>query len=195
MGDENRFPTGENVKKLRLSIALPALAVACCVPKSPDPVPPPPPPTASVAPVAAAPAASRPVAVQSDVWLDQPQTTGDWSYTDGASLSYATFGQAGEPARFGIECAKPSRTVRLVRGGTAPSATTMRILTETTNGAIAVMPSPDGRPLISGTVPATDTVLEAMAFTKGRFAIETGGLPTLYVPSWPEVTRVIEDCR
>jgi hypothetical protein len=34
-----------------------------------------------------------------------------------------------------------------------------------------------------------------MAFSRGRFAIETAGLPTLYVPSWPEVSRVVEDCR
>ena len=33
------------------------------------------------------------------------------------------------------------------------------------------------------------------AFSKGRFAIETPGLATLYVPSYPEITRVIEDCR
>ena len=27
------------------------------------------------------------------------------------------------------------------------------------------------------------------------FAVESGGLPTLYVPPYAEVTRVIEDCR
>jgi hypothetical protein len=34
-----------------------------------------------------------------------------------------------------------------------------------------------------------------MAFSKGRFAIEAGSAPPLYLPSWPEVTRVVEDCR
>ncbi|MGE5953581.1 MAG: hypothetical protein ACM308_08200 [Qipengyuania vulgaris] len=38
-------------------------------------------------------------------------------------------------------------------------------------------------------------LLDAMALTKGRFAVETPGLPTLYLPAWAEVTRVIEDCR
>jgi len=33
-----------------------------------------------------------------------------------------------------------------------------------------------------------------MALSKGRFAVETQGLETLYVPAWPEMTRVIEDC-
>jgi hypothetical protein len=44
-------------------------------------------------------------------------------------------------------------------------------------------------------VPAQDPLLDAMAFSKGRFAVESAGLATLYVPPYPEVTRVIEDCR
>lgn len=44
-------------------------------------------------------------------------------------------------------------------------------------------------------VPVRDPLLDAMAFSRGRFALETAGLPTLYLPSWPELSRVIEDCR
>lgn len=40
-----------------------------------------------------------------------------------------------------------------------------------------------------------DAVLDQMAFSRGRFAIEMGRLPTLILPSWAEVGRVIEDCR
>ncbi len=50
-------------------------------------------------------------------------------------------------------------------------------------------------PAIAARVAANDPLLDAMAFSKGRFAVEVAGLPTLYVPSYPEVTRVIEDCR
>lgn len=42
---------------------------------------------------------------------------------------------------------------------------------------------------------ARDPLLDAMAFSRGRFAIQSDGLPTLYVPSWPEIGRVLEDCR
>jgi hypothetical protein len=42
---------------------------------------------------------------------------------------------------------------------------------------------------------ASDPLLDAMAFTKGRFAVETAGQETLYVPAYPEISRVIEDCR
>ncbi len=44
-------------------------------------------------------------------------------------------------------------------------------------------------------IPARDPILDAMALTKGRFAIEAQGTQTLYIPAWAEVTRVIEDCR
>jgi hypothetical protein len=34
-----------------------------------------------------------------------------------------------------------------------------------------------------------------MAYSRGRFMVETAGLPALYLPSWPEVTRVVDDCQ
>ena len=40
-----------------------------------------------------------------------------------------------------------------------------------------------------------DPLLDAMAVTRGRFAVETTGLSTLYLPPWAEVTRAIESCR
>lgn len=40
-----------------------------------------------------------------------------------------------------------------------------------------------------------DPLLDQMAFSRGRFTLEVAGLPALYLPSWPEVSRVIEDCR
>ncbi len=49
--------------------------------------------------------------------------------------------------------------------------------------------------LLAITLNARDPLFDAMAISKGRFAVEVGGEATLYVPSWPEVTRVIEDCR
>jgi len=38
-------------------------------------------------------------------------------------------------------------------------------------------------------------LLDAMAFSRGRFATAASGAPMLTVPSAPEVTRVVEDCR
>lgn len=42
---------------------------------------------------------------------------------------------------------------------------------------------------------ANDVVLDQIAYSRGRFALEAAGLPMLILPPWAEVARVIEDCR
>jgi hypothetical protein len=44
-------------------------------------------------------------------------------------------------------------------------------------------------------LPARDALLDAIAFSRGRFALEAAGLETLYLPSYPEISRVVQDCR
>jgi hypothetical protein len=34
-----------------------------------------------------------------------------------------------------------------------------------------------------------------MAFSRGRFLVTVEGGASLVVPAWPELARVIEDCR
>jgi hypothetical protein len=71
----------------------------------------------------------------------------------------------------------------------------MRIRTETAQRLITAQASADGRPMLIANLPSNDRLLDAMALSRGRFAVETGGMETLYLPAWPEITRVIEDCR
>lgn len=130
-----------------------------------------------------------------DNWLDAPQTPGNWTYRDGSGFSFATFGEAGQAAVFGVECMKRQRTVRLVRGARSNIGIPTRIRTETADRMLTVTPASDGRPMLTVTLPAADSLLDAMALSRGRFAVEAGGLPALYLPAWPEVTRVVEDCR
>jgi len=42
---------------------------------------------------------------------------------------------------------------------------------------------------------AYDPLLDALAFSRGRFAIVASGTPALVLPAWPEIARVVEDCR
>jgi hypothetical protein len=44
-------------------------------------------------------------------------------------------------------------------------------------------------------VSAYDPLLDAIALSKGRFAVEVEGETTLYLPTWAEVSRLVEDCR
>ena len=42
---------------------------------------------------------------------------------------------------------------------------------------------------------ATDPLLDAIAFSRGRFTLEQDGVPAQSLPAWAEIERVIEDCR
>lgn len=122
-------------------------------------------------------------------WRDAAQTPGSWSYSANANGSMASFGDG----LFSVQCNSGRTGISIIRSGmsgTGPAGMTIttsagsRTLTtaSTTRGAVVTLQS-------------RDPVLDAMAFSRGRFAVAMAGQPTLYVPSWTEISRVIEDCR
>ena len=123
--------------------------------------------------------------------MDVPATPGDWSYANGL----ARFGEPASGTRLTLRCDRAAGAIEIARAGEAVAALPMIIRAESMERGIDAVPSRSDPPSIVARVPARDPLLDAMAFSKGRFAVEVGGLETLYVPSWPEVTRVIEDCR
>ena len=48
---------------------------------------------------------------------------------------------------------------------------------------------------IGAVLAANDPLLDAIAFSRGRFVIEQPGRAPLVLPAWAEIERVIEDCR
>ncbi len=92
-----------------------------------------------------------------------------------------------------MRCNKASRTISLIRTGNAAEDLPMTV--STTSETRALLATPQGTTQLLVTLPANDRLLDAMAFSRGRFAVEVNGLPTLYLPAWPEVARVVEDCR
>jgi len=167
-------------------------ALAACVPP-PEPTPAPAPaPVPAPAPTPTPPPAPPPFAGN---WMDAPLTPGDWTYTSGV----ASFGTPGGGPRLTLRCDRVAGLVAIGYFGTPGERAAMTIRTETLDRTVAdtlvTTSDPRGSAPITGRVPARDPLLDAMAFSKGRFAIEVAGLPTLYVPSFPEVTRVVEDCR
>lgn len=160
------------------------LAIAACVPA---------PRTAPSAPARAVtlptPAPVPPPA--SRTWMDAPQTTGDWRYLPGAGGGIAMFGAAGATPLFAMRCERAARVVILARTGVA-AARQMTVHSETQNRTLAAAPVGQS---IEARLAAGDRLLDAMALSKGRFAIEVPGAASLFLPSWAEVTRVIEDCR
>lgn len=167
------------------------IGIAACTAPRPAPTPTPPP----IDQPRPTPTPTPPPPVPSTNWMDAAQTPGDWYYRSGGGTTRALFGSANADARFAITCYPARRSITLARAGTANGTVPMRIFTEFRNRSLDAVPSTDGAPSLIATLPASDPILDAMAFSKGRFAVETGNQEPLYLPSWPEVTRVIEDCR
>jgi sulfur carrier protein ThiS len=85
--------------------------------------------------------------------------------------------------------------VLLARTGTSAVSLPMTVLTTSETRPLSADPAPQGQPQLVTALRTGDKLLDAMAFSRGRFAVEVNGLPTLYLPAWTEVGRVIEDCR
>ncbi len=185
-------PRGRALRPRSLSAQVPALTAlaltalaAGCVPA--PPVIPPAPPPAAARPAPPAPV-TRP-APQPEDWRDAPITPGDWSWTQSGPRSVASFGAG----LFDMRCDTRSRTITLARrsnSGTGPAQLAITTMQGTRSLAGQMV---QGYAVV--TLPAGSPVLDEMAFSRGRFAVALAGQPTLYIPSWTEVSRVIEDCR
>jgi len=131
-----------------------------------------------------------------EYYLDAPQTPGRWGYTDDPGETLATYG-IGQNYGFIIRCDKSTRQIGLARvaENASPAPRAMDVTTETTTRALTAEPLTGTGHLIAVELDPRDPLLDAMAITKGRFAVGVEGEHTLYLPAWAEVTRVIEDCR
>ena len=168
--------------------------LAACIPPAPEPTPAPS-PTPVVTP---APAPQKvPQAPVYDNWIDVPQTPGNWQYSDLGDATQAYFGDSSDFQRaLAFRCIRASRMIEIGRPAASNTANSMTIRTETATRTLPAGPGRIASPASSvATLAANDPLLDAIALTRGRFAVESPGMPTLYVPAWAEVTRVIEDCR
>jgi hypothetical protein len=180
-----------SMKPLRLFLLAGGLAAAAaCVskreaPPQPEPqppvrqpaqqLPPPPPPAA-------------------EDWRDAPLTPGGWYYRDEGTTSQALFGVPNSEGSFIVRCDRAARRVTLSREGvTTGNTMTVRTTSVARNLPLSVQSEPLA--YVSGAVSASDRLLDAIAFSRGRFTVEVPGLPMLVLPAWPEPARVVEDCR
>ncbi|MCP5397180.1 MAG: hypothetical protein H6918_10710 [Sphingomonadaceae bacterium] len=175
----------------RILVATSCFAIACCSP-APEPAPVAPPPVSKPSPTPAPAPALAPV---KENWMDMARTPGDWRYADAGARSHAAYGAPGGTPIFVIGCDKAARQVHLIRAGAAQGRVPMRVLSETADRMLDAQASSGSTGMVQATLPAGDPLLDAIAFSKGRFAVEVPGMDTLYLPSWTEVSRVVEDCR
>ena len=168
--------------------ALAFCLVSACVPrpKQAPPIQARPAPAPVPAPAPAPPATN---------WMDAPASTGEWRYRDEGARSLALFGGVGAEAEFVMRCERANGTITLSRAGGGGAPVAMRVRTETAERVLTARTDAGASPQVYAALPASDRLFDAMALSKGRFAVEVAGAPSLYLPSWAEVTRVIEDCR
>lgn len=174
-------PTARNAAAIAFLASL--LALSACSQRQVAPRPAPTPTaTAELPPPPPPPAAD---------WRDAPITPGDWTWAMEGRLSVARFGGN----TLVLSCDRTAGMVTLMRPGSAQDQVPMSIITSNMTRPVSALAVATNPPMIAASLTARDALLDAMAFSRGRFAVETAGLPTLYVPSWPEISRVIEDCR
>ena len=105
-----------------------------------------------------------------------PLTPGTWRYQPEAAGSAALFADGVAVMR----CNMSNRQITLEGNGLAFP---LRIITST------------GDFTIVGPLGARDPILDNVAFSRGRFVVTSASGAQRVLPSWPEVARVIEDCR
>jgi hypothetical protein len=150
-----------------------AFAMAGCA-AVPTPQAPPPAPAPRPAPTPA------PLPSPSLSWEERALNPGGWRYDAGSRT--ATFAQTGSGS--------PLLTMRCAGGSlhlTAPLDGTVALRTSAGTDQIRF----DGG---TAAVPSRDVRLDRIAFSRGRFALESGS-GALTLPVQSEIGRVIEDCR
>lgn len=126
-----------------------------------------------------------------------PLTPGSWTWRGGAGqVPIAQFGVAGQPLLFALRCDPANHMVVLSRAGSLTTATAPMVMT-TSFGAFTLTAGNGGGqpPAIVAQATARDPRLDQLAFSRGRFLVDVAGQSRLVLPAWPEVARVIEDCR
>lgn len=171
-----------------LSIPLLLLALASCSPAPPEPAPAPQP----IKPVVTAP---PPPAQPQGEWTDWPITPGGWVYRQDSRGSLALFGPSGKDAIFIIRCDKSRRQLILSRSGSVGDKATMRLRASAGLQSYSASNSGGTPQYAAISVSPGDLMMDRIAYSRGRFAVETSGLQSLAIPVSPEFSRVVEDCR
>jgi hypothetical protein len=131
-------------------------------------------------------------------WMDAHLTPGGWIYQNFAPAKgrRALFSDLQNTYYFSLACASgpDGMMVQFNRTG-RPAARYLAMTIHTETAQRTLTAERFGTEMIIASVPASDPLLDAMALSKGRFAVEVEGEAALYLPSHAEVSRVIEDCR
>lgn len=187
----------------RIASGTALLALAACIPPAtePTPAPSPTPTTVAVQPPPPPPPQVRAPVMPflAENWADQPRTAGDWTYGSNSDGSTARFADGNDRTLLVITCSAQNGTgsgrITITRRAAGLfEASEMEIRTETATRSTNPAVTADGTSAV-WSFNAGDRFLEAIAFSRGHFAVGVVGAEAIYPPAWPEITRVIENCR
>ena len=118
---------------------------------------------------------------------------GSWVYRALPGGSEARFIDSSGTARLILTCTKMTRRVSISHTSGTPS-TALSVWTSSASRTLPARFEPNAM-RVTAELFAQDALLDAIAFSRGRFAVTmAGGLP-LVMPAWPEAARTVEDCR
>ena len=118
---------------------------------------------------------------------------GSWTYARATDGSEAVFADPAGRSQLTLHCSRAARRMTIAKPATG-AAPFMVVWTSSASRSIPTSFDPaTGR--ISANLTAFDTLLDALAFSRGRISVTVSGTPALIVPAWPEIARLVEDCR
>ena len=117
---------------------------------------------------------------------------GDWTYSTTSEGSEATFANSSGQPQLTIRCTRSNRRVSLLKPGAA--APSMWVWTSSQKKSLPASYDAATARVVAVLAPF-DSLLDAIAGSRGRIGFSTSGLAALVVPPWSDVARVIEDCR
>jgi hypothetical protein len=142
---------------------------------------------------------SPPVATKSQIlqpaghWTDWPMEAGVWTYRRDERGSIALYGAVGKDALVMLRCDKARGRIFVSRAASIGGS--MMVRTSSTSKAIPTGPSGTQPTYVASELAVNDALLDAMAFSRGRIALELAGAQNIAIPVWSEIGRVVEDCR
>ena len=118
---------------------------------------------------------------------------GNWRYAAETGGTQASFVGATGTVQLTIRCARANRAVTISKPASAP-VTSISVWTTAMTRTLAGTYDAAGAK-VTATLAATDPLLDAIVFSRGRFGVTVPGSPPLVLPPWAEPARVVEDCR
>jgi len=118
---------------------------------------------------------------------------GRWSWTPTADGSEATFLDPAGRAQLWLHCSRGASAFTIARPASGAAPYLAVWTSAATRNLLASYNPATGR--ITAQLSAADPLLDALAFSRGRIGVGISGIPLLVAPAWPEIARVVEDCR